>query len=62
MKFTLAIFSGLLFILMCQISDSQTSKEFSRTWDNNHISDKFPSNIRYRDIQKYLDRLEKKWD
>ena len=39
--------------------DAQTPKEFAAVWEKNHISNKFPSNVRHKDLQKYLKKLQK---
>ena len=38
---------------------AQTAAEFSDIWEKEHISDKFPSNIRHKDLVQYLDALKK---
>ncbi len=44
---------------MSQITDAQTPKEFAEIWDATHISNKFPSNNRHKDVQNYLEQLKK---
>ena len=43
---------------MSQITDAQTPKEFAKAWDKTHISNKFPSNVRHKDVKSYLERLK----
>jgi len=38
---------------------AQTAAEFSELWEKEHVSDKFPSNIRHKDLLKYLQDLKK---
>lgn len=58
MKFAFLIFSALLIFSMSQMTDAQTPKEFAEVWDESHISDKFPSNVRHKDVQNYLKKLK----
>ena len=58
MKFVLQIHTLLLFILMSQTIDAQSPKEFARAWDKNHISSKFPSNVRHADVKKYVAKIK----
>ena len=37
----------------------QTAQEFAELWDKEHITNKFPSNVRHKDLQTYLERLRK---
>jgi zinc carboxypeptidase len=38
---------------------SQTAAEFAEMWDKHHVSHIFPSDVRHKDLQKYLDDLKK---
>lgn len=38
---------------------SQSPKEFAEIWDKQHISNIFPSNVRHKDVQNYLEQLKK---
>ena len=57
MKFVLTIFIIFLNLLMVQKIDAQTPTEFAEAWDESHISNKFPSNVRHKDVENYLDQL-----
>ena len=63
MKFCLLIFTVLVistfFSVFVTVSKSQTPKELSAIWEKSHITDKFPSNVRHKDLQKYLEKLKK---
>lgn len=39
------------------MTNAQTPIEFDQAWDADHISDKFPSNVRHRDLEKYIAQL-----
>lgn len=38
---------------------AQTAEEFAEIWDKQHVSNILPSNVRHRDLQKYLENLKK---
>jgi len=38
---------------------AQTSAELADIWDKEHVSDKFPSNVRHKDLLGYVERLKK---
>src|SRR5688500_2706281 len=38
---------------------AQTPAELSEIWEKGHVSDKFPSNIRHKDLVRYLEALKK---
>jgi murein tripeptide amidase MpaA len=38
---------------------TQTAVELAELWDKEHVSNKFPSNVRHRDLQIYLEGLKK---
>ena len=57
MKIGLALTFALLLFLMN--TPAQTTAELAETWDNEHVSNKLPSNVRHKDLQKYLDGLRK---
>ena len=63
MKFCLLIFTvsiiSTFFTIFVNTSNSQTPKELSAIWEKSHTSDKFPSNVRHKDLQKYLEKLKK---
>lgn len=41
------------------IIHAQTAEEFAAVWDKQHVSKILPSNVRHRDLQKYLENLKK---
>ena len=47
-----------LMILTMQTS-SQTTAEIAEIWDKQHVTNKFPSNVRHQDLKKYLEDLKK---
>jgi hypothetical protein len=55
MKFTLLIFA-LVFTIN---TPAQTAKDFAADWDKQHVSGLPPSNVRHKDLQKYLEQLKK---
>jgi hypothetical protein len=38
---------------------TQTAQELAELWDKEHVTNKFPSNVRHRDLQNYLEGLKK---
>ncbi len=38
---------------------AQTAKEFGTIWDEGHISNKFPSDVRHSDLKVYIEQLRK---
>lgn len=59
MKIALLFLITFLIFLMNLETQAQTSKDFSAVWEKQHISDIFPSNVRHKDLQKYLADLKK---
>jgi len=59
MKFALLIPTICSFFLISIGTHAQTPKDFSAVWEKQHISNIFPSNVRYKDLQKYLEDLKK---
>ena len=57
MKPTL-IFSLLMMVYTLQ-AFAQTTAEFSEIWDKEHVTNKLPSNVRHKDLLKYLEDLKK---
>jgi hypothetical protein len=51
----------ILFLLtILSMNDfSQTAKDFADIWDKHHITRLFPSDVRHKDLQKYLEQLKK---
>lgn len=39
-------------------TNAQTPAELADIWDKNHISKIFPSNVRHKDVKKYLEQLK----
>jgi hypothetical protein len=46
-------------IILSMNTYSQTAKEFAEIWDKHHITKIFPSDVRHKDLQKYLEQLKK---
>ena len=38
---------------------AQSAKDLANAWENHHISNILPSNVRHRDLQNYLGELKK---
>src|SRR5215203_3947473 len=50
---------AMLFILLIDIETrAQSPKEFAEIWEKHHISNILPSNVRHKDLQKYLAQLK----
>jgi hypothetical protein len=50
---------AILFLLQMSIeTHAQTPNDFAEIWDKNHISNIFPSNVRHKDLKKYLGQLK----
>lgn len=52
----------LLFLLQPGISMQifpQTARELAELWDNEHVTNILPSNVRHKDLQNYFERLRK---
>jgi hypothetical protein len=48
-----------LFILLTNIAiKAQSAKDFAEIWEKNHVSNILPSNMRHKDLQKYLTQLK----
>src|SRR5215217_4525854 len=47
------------YLLFSMTTPAQTAAEFAETWEKDHVSDKLPSNVRHKDLQKYLEGLRK---
>ena len=52
------LISILFLFLMNTTIKSQSPKEFAEIWDKQHISNIFPSDVRHKDVQKYLEKLK----
>jgi Zinc carboxypeptidase len=57
MKPTLVI--SLLMMVYTLQAFAQTATELADIWDKEHVTNKFPSNVRHKDLLKYLDDLKK---
>ncbi|MDQ6786404.1 MAG: peptidase M14 [Acidobacteriota bacterium] len=58
MKKVLFIFLSALFFLMNITAYAQTANDFAEIWDKQHVSVLPPSQIRHKDLQKYLSDLK----
>ena len=58
MQKVLLLFSILFILLMNIETHAQTAKDFADIWDKNHISNIAPSNVRHKDLKKYLEQLK----
>ena len=53
------LLSSILFTLLMNIEiHAQTAKDFADIWEKNHVSTIAPSNVRHKDLQKYLAQLK----
>ncbi len=59
MKFFLTTFTVLFILLMTNSIHAQSPKNLAGIWEKTHISNKFPSNVRHKDLEKYLEQLKK---
>jgi hypothetical protein len=50
---------SLLALLLPMNTDAQTPAELVQIWDREHVTNILPSNVRHKDLQKYLDGLRK---
>jgi hypothetical protein len=49
-----------LLLLVSSMNDfAQTPAELASIWEKEHVTNIFPSNVRHKDLQKYLDNLRK---
>src|SRR5687768_10778144 len=58
MKIVLLLFSILIMLLMNTEIRAQSPKDFAEMWEKHHISNILPSNVRHKDLQKYLEQLK----
>ena len=57
MKFSILI---LVFLSIFPMNiNAQTAEEFAAAWEQQHVSNILPSNVRHKDLQKYLENLKK---
>ncbi len=57
MKISHALFALLLLPMSIQ-TNAQTARQFAEMWDKQHVSRILPSQVRHRDLQKYLEELK----
>lgn len=50
---------SLIFITSLMNTHAQTPGELADIWEREHVSNLFPSNVRHKDLKKYLDGLRK---
>ncbi len=53
-----ALIISLAIMVYSLQSFAQNTAEFSDIWEKEHVSDKFPSNVRHKDLLKYLKDLK----
>jgi murein tripeptide amidase MpaA len=53
----IALTFTLAFLFFSMNTPAQTVEEFAETWEKEHVTDKLPSNVRHKDLQKYLEGL-----
>jgi hypothetical protein len=46
-----------VFLMNIEIK-AQTAEDFASAWDKHHVSSILPSNVRHKDLQKYLENLK----
>ena len=49
----------LFFITFLMNIQAQTPAELVEMWDREHVTTILPSNVRHKDLQKYLEELKK---
>jgi hypothetical protein len=57
MKFTFAALLSVFFFLMT--IQAQSAEQLAEFWDAQHITNKFPSDVRHSDLKNYLEQLKK---
>ena len=55
----IAFLLSLVLTLFTMNTHAQTHSQLAEIWDKEHVSNKFPSNVRHKDVQKYIDGLKK---
>lgn len=48
-----------LLLLLMNASSAQTAQQLAKVWDEQHVSNILPSNVRHSDLKKYLEDLRK---
>jgi len=54
-----ALLLWILSLTLLMNTNAQTPAELVKTWDREHVTTILPSNVRHKDLQKYLDGLKK---
>lgn len=54
-----SVLTLFLFFILIMNANAQTAAELAEIWDKEHVSNIFPSNVRHKDLKKYLDSLKK---
>jgi hypothetical protein len=54
-----AFFILISLLSATMMTHAQTAEEFADAWDKSHVSNILPSNVRHKDLQKYLENLKK---
>ena len=49
----------LAYLIFLMNTPAQTAAELAETWEKEHVSNKLTSNVRHKDLQKYLEGLRK---
>jgi hypothetical protein len=55
----IAALLSLLFVLSPMTTIAQTPQQLAEVWEKHHISKMFPSDVRHKDLQAYLEQLKK---
>lgn len=56
----LLLLPSLVFAASLMDTQAQTAAQLARIWDKEHITNILPSNVRHKDLQKYLEGLKKR--
>ena len=53
--------AGILILLISiSMNDfAQTAQELAQIWEKQHVTNKFPSDVRHNDLKNYLEQLKK---
>lgn len=54
-----AFFFYVLLFIFSMNTNAQTAEEFAQSWDEQHVTNLSPSNVRHRDLKNYLEDLKK---
>jgi len=55
----IAFYFSLVFLVLPINTHAQTSAEFARIWEKEHVSNILPSNVRHKNLKNYLDGMKK---